>query len=203
MTCDDVQESFSVYRNFMPDDTWKMAMDEHMRLCEECREQFQFWEESERLIREFSDEDSFVPSEQSHQLSRNVMDRIFDEQPWMAPVTEKNYSFSKGFRRNLSIMIAACMALFGCSLFILLFGQKNATGGMDVTAMQGLMDTGFASTERMISASGFYAEVPIASISDPLVLKLVPTFPQYYVALSLIGLVMALLTLNWLSRTRN
>ncbi|MNW18862.1 hypothetical protein D3C71_2185930 [compost metagenome] len=52
-------------------------------------------------------------------------------------------------------------------------------------------------------AAGFYAEVPVASISDPFVLKVVPAFPQYYVALSLLGLVMALLTLNWLSRTRN
>jgi len=201
MNCTEVQSLFGSYWDLPHDNDCRAEMDEHMKYCEKCAEEFRIWEESERLIRDFSD-DNYIIGPLDH-VNRSVMDRIFKEQSWMAPVAGKSYSFTKQFRRNLALIIAGGMAVFGCSLFVLLFQQRKHTGGTDIQMMSGLMDTGIASDEKATFTTSFYSEVPIASISDPLVLKIVPTFPQYYVALSLLGLVAALLMLNWLSRTRS
>jgi len=201
MNCTEVQSLFGSYWDLSQDNDSRAKMDEHLEHCDKCAEEFRFWEESEQLIRDFSD-DNYTVGPLDH-INRSVMNRIFEEQAWIAPVSGKSYTFTKQFRRNLALIVAACMAIFGCSLFVILFQQQKHAGGTDLHVMSGLMDTGIASAEKASFASGFYSEVPIASISDPFVLKIVPAFPQYYVALSLLGLVMALLLLNWISRTRS
>lgn len=201
MRCEDWQNKFSMYWNLPEDDPERIEMEAHMLDCEQCAGQFRLWEESEELIRQLAEEAALaVPSEH---VNRTVMDRIYSEQSWLMPVPSKSYQFSKSFRRNLAIVIAACMAMFACAFFVFVFDNRNATPQEEMQQLSGLIDTVNASSDSVFMTAGFYAEVPVASISDPFVLTIVPAFPQYYVALSLLGLVMALLILNWLSRTRN
>lgn len=201
MKCAEVQDKFALYWDMPEDDPDRIEMEAHLLDCQECAELFGVWEESELLIREYSEES--LPIGPSDHVRRSVMDRIYAEQSWFMPVPSKSYQFSKSFRRNIAILIAACMAMFACAFFVFVFDYREAPTKAEMQAMTGLIDTVNASGDAKMWTAGFYAEVPVASISDPFVLQVVPTFPQYYVALSLLGLVMALLILNWLSRTRH
>lgn len=201
MNCNDAQEKFGEYWDLSEQDEVRKAIDRHLLDCKDCAVQFQLWEESEDIIRFLSDEaESLGPTEH---VNRNVMERIYAEQAWLMPVTHKSYHFSKSFRRNIALIIAACMAMFACAFFVFVFDNQESSSKAEIAQLSGLIDTANAAGDGMVISAGFYAEVPVASISDPFVLKVVPAFPQYYVALSLLGIVMALLILNWLSRTKN
>jgi hypothetical protein len=201
MKCVEVQNRFPQYWDMDDDNEEWIAIEAHVLDCPHCSILFHDWEDTDEMLGELANEPSFFgPSEH---INRSVMDRIYAEESWLMPVPSKSYQFSRSFRRNLAIIIAACMAMFACAFFVFVFDYRDVTPQEEIMQLSGLMDTGNVTGDNSIMAAGFYAEVPVASISDPFVLKVVPAFPQYYVALSLLGLVMALLTLNWLSRTRN
>jgi len=200
MKCLDVQQSFGVYWDLPEDDSERQAVDEHLLTCEECREEFRIWEESEQLIRQFSEyDDETGPVDH---VNRGVMDRIYAEQSWFMPVQSRSYQFTKTFRRNTAAIIACCMAMFICGLFFLLMGNDDSSS-IEVAKLTGLLETANAASDASLIGNDFYADVPVASISEPIVLNVVPTIPQYWIALSLLGMVMTLLILNWLSRTRH
>jgi hypothetical protein len=200
MNCNDAQDKFCEYWDLSEHDGDRIAIDAHLHECKACAEEFRLWEESDDMIRFLTEEDdSFGPTEH---VNRSVMDRIYAEQSWLMPVPHKSYQFSKSFRRNIALIIAACLAMFASAFFVFIFDNQGGVSQAEIAELSGLMDTANASGDGLITA-GFYAEVPVASISDPFVLKVMPAFPQYYVALSLLGIIMTLLILNWLSRTRS
>ncbi|MNZ62971.1 hypothetical protein D3C78_811080 [compost metagenome] len=201
MNCTDAQNKFVEYWDLSEHDDERIAIDQHLLHCADCAEQFRIWEESEDMIRILSEEEAIIgPIEH---VNRSVMDRIYAEQSWLMPVPSKSYHFSKSFRRNFAIIVAACMAMFACAFFVFIFDNGNLATQAQVAEISGLMDTANVSGDGLMITAGFFTEVPVASISDPFVLKVVPAFPQYYVALSLLGLIMTLLILNWISRTRS
>jgi len=201
MKCEDAQLKFSLYWDLPEDDAERVDLEAHLLECQACSEHFQFWEESESMVDMFPETDEVVGP--ADHVNRSVMDRIYAEQSWLMPVAQKSYHFSKAFRRNVAIIIAACMAMFATAFFVFVFDSGETPAQAQVAQLSGLLETVNASGGGLVINAGFYAEVPVASISDPFVLQLVPTFPQYYVALSLLGIIMTLLILNWLSRTRN
>ncbi|WP_042162392.1 anti-sigma factor family protein [Paenibacillus gorillae] len=201
MNCEDVQHKFSMYWELSEEDPVREEMEAHLLECDHCTEQFRLWEESESLIRfmpEAEDEDHLGPIDH---VNRNVMDRIYAEQSWLMPVAQKSYHFSKSFRRNLAIVIAGCMAMFTCALIFFVIDYENHPSDEKMAQLTGLMDTANASGSGLVISAEY--EVPVASISDPFVLKVVPAFPQYWAALALLGIIITMLILNWLSRTRN
>lgn len=200
MNCHDVQQSFGVYWDLTEEDSERKLVDEHLLTCESCSEEFRIWEESEQLIRHFSeDADEIGPIDH---VNHGVMDRIYAEQSWFMPVAAKSYQFSRTFRRNVTAIIACCLAMFVVGLFYVVTGNHDSSS-IEVAKLTGLIETADAASDPNIIDAKFYADVPVASISDPIVLNIVPTVPQYYVALSLLGIIMTLLILNWFSRTRN
>ncbi|SDW30191.1 anti-sigma factor [Paenibacillus sp. CF384] len=200
MKCLEVQQSFGVYWDLSEDDSERKSVNEHLLTCETCREEFRIWEESEQLIKFFSDHSEEIGP--IDHLNTGVMDRIYTEQSWYMPVSNRSYQFSKSFRRNVTAIIACCMAMFVSGLFYLLKGIGNSSS-VEVAKLTGLLETANVASDSSVISADFYADVPVASISDPIVLNIVPTVPQYYVALSLLGIIITLLILNWFSRTRN
>ncbi|MBO9600364.1 MAG: hypothetical protein J7559_21410, partial [Cohnella sp.] len=67
----------------------------------------------------------------------------------------------------------------------------------------GVMDTANAFSSDHGFGSSMHLEVPVASLGDSIMLNVTPAMPQYWVALSMLGIVMTLLILNWLSRVRS
>ncbi|MFF2482179.1 anti-sigma factor family protein [Paenibacillus sp. NPDC058071] len=202
MTCEEIQARFSVYLDLAEDDGEREEMEAHLLECEQCAEQFRLWEESESMIHLLSDSaensETFGPLDH---VNRAVMERIYAEDSWLKPVVEKSYHFSKSFRRNLAIVIAGCMAVFACALIFFVTENKASTPPEQMAQLTGLMDTANVSGSSLVITADY--EVPVAGVTDPFVLQVVPSYPQYWAALSLLGIVITLLILNWLSRTRN
>ncbi|MFC4777579.1 anti-sigma factor family protein [Paenibacillus sp. GCM10023252] len=201
MNCNEAQDLFAEYWDLTPGHSRREAVDSHLQHCSDCLSQFKLWEESEELIRRLSMNDELIGP--IDHVNREVMDRIYAEDSWLLPVNHKSYQFSRHFRRNLAIVIASCLAMFACGLFFFLFGADQSATEEQMATLTGLMDTANASGDGAFIQAEFSTEVPVASISDPFVLQVVPTYPGYWVALSLLGVIMTLLILNWLSRTRN
>lgn len=204
MKCDDVQDKFCEYWDLPEQSPERRAVDDHLLACESCAEQFRLWEESERLIRDFSVQEEVIGP--VDHLNRGVMERIYAEQSWLRPIAHKSYHFSHSFRRNTAILTACLMAIFMSALLFFAFQNhtaETASSTEKVHQLTGLIETANASSDSTLITAKFSTEIPVASISDPFVLQVVPTYPQYWIALSLLGIIMTLLILNWLSRTRS
>lgn len=199
MKCHEVQELLSAFWDLPEDDADRIRVENHLEHCAECTQQFKIWEESQQLILKFTEESDIIPGA-GVDLSRNVMDRIYAESAWMMPVNNRTYSFSLKLRRNLSALIACFMAIFLSSFLYLMVmgGTSDADRLNQLTEMMPTVIGG----DMSISADLNLGEIPVASIGDPPVLNVVPTYPHYWIALSLLGITFSLLVLNWLARVR-
>lgn len=202
MKCAEVRDAFVNYWDLAEDDAVRQAIDSHLLECEHCAEQLLAFEEIDAsLLGEFSLSSAEI-GELEH-VNREVMSRIYAEQSWLLPVTQRNYTFSRTFRRNLAAFLACCMAIFVCAFVYLLVDGKQPDSSQQLANLTGLIDTASASDGISTISAEFYKEVPVASISDPIILSGVPTVPQYWVALSMMGIIMTLLILSWFTRTRS
>ncbi|QAY66149.1 anti-sigma factor family protein [Paenibacillus protaetiae] len=204
MKCEDAQDNFCEYWDMAEDSDIRREVDDHLLNCGSCAEQFRLWEESGQLIQSLSFEEEIIGP--VDHINKGVMERIYSEQAWLRPVAHKSYQFTRSFRRNIAIVTACFMAMFSSALLYFLFhGSPSSSGASSekVKQLTGLIETANASSDSMPITAHFISEVPMASVSDPFVLKVVPAYPQYWVALSILGIIMTLLVLNWISRTRN
>jgi len=199
MKCEEASEWISVYRELPESSQERLAVDEHIAQCPECAEQFRWWDESADLISQLPIMDETGISDwQSDSLSRDVMNRIYTEQSWYMPAVRKTYAFTQGFRMKIALLLSGLFAVFGCAF---LYTAWNRLSGGDNHAV-GVMETAnaFAVGDGAVAQT---VVVPVASLSDPIVLHVSPTMPEYWVALSLLGMIMMLLILNWFSRVRS
>jgi hypothetical protein len=199
MKCEEAGEWFGIYRDLPEDSAERLAVDEHVRECAECAEEFGIWEESALLIHElpFDDVQEDEPVT-SAWMNQNVMNRIYAEQSWYMPTVRRTYSFTYAFRRKVAVILAALLALFVCGFLYTVFG---GIGGAKSEAT-GIMDSANAFAASHQSADSPYLEIPVASLSDPIMLNVSPAMPEYWIALSIVGMIMTLLILNWFSRVR-
>lgn len=197
MKCGETSEWFGVYRDLPPDSPERLAVDEHVAGCPDCAEEFRIWEESADLIRGLPEFE--VPEERvwvADQLNHQVMNRIYSEQSWYMPAARRSYAFTAGFRRKVALLLAGLLAVFGCGF---LYSAWNRISGRNAN-LTGVMETANA----VSSGDGAMTmDVPMASLSDPYVLHVTPVMPEYWVALSLLGMIIMLLILNWFSRVRS
>lgn len=196
MKCDEISDWIGLYHDMPEDAPEKLAFDEHIRTCECCAEELRLWDESAELIRLLPTED--IELDQSASVSaikQNVMGRIYAEESWYMPAARRSYAFTASFKRRVAGVLAGVFALFTIGLLYTLY----------TSAMHD--SSGFAESASAFSASHRFTnslvlEVPVASLSDPFVLQVSPTMPAYWIALSLYGLIMTLLILNWFARVR-
>jgi hypothetical protein len=169
----------------------------HVQECSECAEEFQMWEESAQLIQELPINDADEENEQiaSAWLNQNVMNRIYAEQKWYMPTVRRTYSFSFGFRRKVAGVLAAMFMLFVCGFLYTVFSPEGGVSGKRSGA------DAFAVSHQY--GDSIHLDVPVASLSDSMMLNVSPSMPEYWVALSIVGMVMTLLILNWFSRVRS
>ncbi|QJC51882.1 hypothetical protein HGI30_10200 [Paenibacillus albicereus] len=195
MKCEEVQDALALYWDVPEGDPLKQSVDLHLKHCIACRQEYELWEESERLIQELSGAEAYELAERAEEVNRTVMDRIHaeDHLDW---TLRRRFSLNRALGARLSAAVAACLAMFCTSLLYVLFGRS---GGADES--KGMMDTASASSSPVFKAS-ISGDIPVATVSDPLLLSLVPREPQYWIILSVLGLVMTMLMTGWLSRIR-
>ncbi|MBW5446622.1 hypothetical protein GE107_11175 [Cohnella sp. CFH 77786] len=199
MNCEEISEWFGIYRDFPEFAPERLAVDSHVAGCPDCAEQFRLWQESAELIRELpfaeeAEESIWV----SDGLNRQVMDRIYAEQAWYMPAVRKTYAFTNGFRKKVAVLMAALLAVFGCAFLYTAWNRLSGEEGRPTGVMEtaSVMSSGVGDGIQTV-------DVPVASLSDPIVLHVSPVMPEYWVALSLLGMIMMLLILNWFSRVRS
>jgi hypothetical protein len=208
MKCSDIQELFGVYWDLPNDDLRRVAVDKHVKHCASCAEEFQIWEESTILIRNIAEHDDMP--EYTPPISQKVMNRIYEDESWRIPVPDRIYAISFKQRRNLTVVIAACLALFVFSfLFSIVYqGSPEATMQADSSIFQLQAPQALPTATVKASMNGHNMKSAVASLNptfvDPLGFNvgLIHSYPHYLLVLSLLGLTCTMLIMNWLSRTK-
>jgi predicted anti-sigma-YlaC factor YlaD len=204
MKCSEVQEIFCLYWDLPKDDLRRIRVDEHTKRCASCAEEFDIWKESTHLIQAaaLSSIERTAPA----QISSGVMERIYSSESWRIPVPDRTYNISYRLRRQLTVIIAFCLALFMFSALSSIFLINGLNEPKSKVELGGLLPVANALGEEELGSSDFTSieGVAVASLSDPLVLKVgvIQTTPDYLFALSFLGLIGALLIMNWLSRIK-
>jgi hypothetical protein len=202
MRCDDILELMVNYDDLPEGDWSRVRIDEHVKKCKSCADELSFWLESATLIQTatYSDVSNVQPNVS---LSGSVMDRIYSDEKWRIPVSEKLYAIPYRLRLRLTTLIASFLALFCCSIvYSLLSPNGNDAANVPSPGVFGVNALGGN------DSNDFYINMaeglPMASIGEPFVLglPLVEAYPDYFLAISLLGLIAALLTMNWFVRIR-
>lgn len=202
MKCDEVRERIVEYGEWPENDWNRRRVDEHVKGCRACAEELRLWQESASLIQAIDFEADVEALRERGRMSSSVMNRIYADESWRLPVNEKLYAIPHRLRIRLMSLIAGCLAMFGCAFLYYMMEPEPTTsyvpssGVLSVSALGGSENAGLA----LAGLDG----IPVASIGDPIILGLpvVDSYPDYLLVLSLIGLICALLTLNWLARIR-
>jgi hypothetical protein len=201
MNCEEAGQWFGEYWDLPEGSPERLAVDKHISECASCKEEFRIWEESAVLIHELPlDDRLFEEPVMAQSVNDNVMNRIYAEQSWFMPAVRRTYAFSYGFKRKVAILLAGLLAVFVCGFLYTTFGNISNSN----EHFSGVMETANAfSSSHKFGGNSMHLEIPVASLSDPFVLDVSPAMPEYWVALSMIGIVMTLLIMNWISRVRS
>jgi hypothetical protein len=207
MNCNDVQEWFGDYFDLPPMDDRRKDVDEHIRGCLSCEEEFRIWSESAELIR--SSQDMPQPIEQHGGITGSVMGRIYAGEKWRIPVNHRIYAIPYKTRRNYTAIISLCLAMFIFSLLFLLSSGGQTAGDQPVPKENTIY--GFHQAAS-ISDSGSDQPMDVRSMTkvatastqmnlmEPLMLDPIHSYPDYLLVLSILGLIATMLILNWFSR---
>lgn len=199
MNCEETGEWFGIYWDLSDDSAERLAVDAHVKGCKSCSDEFRMWEESTQLIHDMPGSDYGQEEPLSTELvNQNVMNRIYTEQSWYMPAVRRTYSFTFAFRKKVAALLAALFAIFICGFLYSSLGQINGNNSDG----SGVMETANAFSVRQFG-DGVHLDVPVASLSDPIMLNVTPAMPEYWIALSMFGMIMTLLILNWFSRVRS
>ncbi|CAI6059630.1 hypothetical protein PAECIP112173_01731 [Paenibacillus sp. JJ-100] len=203
MNCNEAQELFALVWDLPDSHPQRIAFKAHLAGCEECSEQFDVWEEAQILLHSIPVP---VTEQQAERVNRNVMDRIYMESPWLLPEEAKVNRFSAVIRKHMSLWIAAFLAIFLCSfLYMAMFKPEVSEAEKSNAMTTGILETGVAGSTS--SSSGLYKyNIPQAdqgSIIEPFVVSMSPAYPQYWMALSLLAIGMALFSLGRMHRSTN
>ncbi|WP_199614941.1 anti-sigma factor family protein [Paenibacillus alkalitolerans] len=203
MKCNEIRELFGDYWD-LPESDWnRVRVDEHVKRCPECADEFEMWRESAELIQSTAAFAMGPHIVSQGNMSVKVMDRIYADESWRMPVASKMYSIPNHLRVRFTAIIACCMALFVCGFLYNLAAPGSA--GSDMTTA-GVITVGALGGEE---GSEFAIEglggIEVASIGEPVVLAMpaVDSYPDFMLVLSFLGFIFALLTMNWFARIRS
>lgn len=203
MKCEDIQQWLSEYWDWPEEEIRRHQVNHHIRSCSACREEFRMWQESAKLIQDYSEAGRMNASEP--RVTDSVMNRIYADEAWRIPIPHRTYNISYRMRKIMTLMMAFFLAVFVVSLFHSLTTVKAEEPRNEWMTIAPVAQTINASILDAGDDDAILQGVPIASISDPLVLRIgtVNPDPNYWIAFSLLGIVSIILTMIWLSRVRS
>lgn len=198
MKCCEAQELFGLMWDLPETDPRRLMLQQHLSTCSDCAAEFHLWEESHHLIQTLSDEE--VTDTQLDAVNRNVMERIYQESPWLIQDQSKPFAVSSITRRHLSMWIAGCLMLF---LVSFLFFMTMDHSSSKAAPANGILPTGVAGSSTLLPQQEKY-NIPAlnSGIIEPLVVTMGPSHPQYWMVLSILSIALALFSLRRLSRIR-
>lgn len=198
MNCKEAQELFGMIPE-LPDNHPQLKMLEwHTLGCESCAAEYQIWKESLNAIYAFPVE---ISDEQAEGINRRVMDRIYAESPWLAPNVEES-KVTRGIRRRISIWAACFLAVFISSFLLLMIGSSKQDNEA-TKPMTGILPAVVAVSDIEASEE-FTLTMPSPSrgIVEPFAARMGPSYPQYWMILSMAGMGLALFSWKGIRRAR-
>ncbi|GAA4843782.1 hypothetical protein GCM10023310_22090 [Paenibacillus vulneris] len=209
MKCEDIQELLGTYWDLPEHDLKRQCVDEHIKTCSYCAMEFEIWRESTELIKSAAGAEELA--EISTPISRNVMNRIYEDESWRVPVTDRMYAISFKLRRNITAVVAFCLALFIFSFVYSITHQAapEMTASTSGSAVFGRIgDPVVVAGSQSDSMNVHTMPSAVASLkgfSEPFMYQVGPihTFKDYLIFVSLLGLTCTLLIMNWFSRTKS
>ncbi len=209
MKCEDIQELLGVYWDLPENDLKRQRVDEHIKSCSCCAIEFEIWQESTELIKSAADAEEL--NEISTPISRSVMNRIYEDESWRVPVADRMYAFSFKFRRNITAVVAFCLALFIFSFVYSITHQAapETVASSGSSAVFGRIGDPVVVAGSISESMNVHtmpsAVASLKGFSEPFMYQVGPihTFKDYLIFVSLLGLTCTLLIMNWLSRTRS
>ncbi|WP_028593546.1 hypothetical protein [Paenibacillus assamensis] len=201
MKCAEALEWISVYSDMPEDDPQRLSIQSHLSVCEGCAEEYLIWAASEAWTDDLV-ESSLAEAEINGPItfdSSLVMDRIYSEQEWLMPVHRRSHVMSLKMRNILVGVMSFCIVVFMSSLIVMaVYPNKAETGPSDQSGIIPTAIAGSNSTELDITIG----DVPYSETSEPLILQVVPTIPEYWIVYSLVGIIIASLLYHYLARMR-
>lgn len=199
MNCREAQELFGLIPDLPDDHPQRKMLEWHILGCEYCAAEYTVWQQSMEIVHDLP---VSVSIEEAERVNRKVMDRIYAESPWLAPGGEHG-TITRTLRRRVSIWSACFLAVFLCSFLIFViggYGQSNQS----IKPVTGVMQPAVI-TADMDSSSGL-PMFDLSSVSrgvvEPFVVQIGPAYPQYWMVLSMAGMVLAFISFKGIRRAR-
>ncbi|MDO7905051.1 anti-sigma factor [Paenibacillus sp. JX-17] len=207
MKCREAKEVFGLLEELPEHDLRRIRAKRHVEQCPVCSSEQEEWEELRLLMMSIPDE---VTDAQAEAVNRNVMNRIYAESPWLVPGEVKQTRVPPVIRSHLRLWIAAFVALFLCSFIYWMTDQPvaheqaadSAAAQHETVQATGILPTGIAGSPQTAEQFNYNIPVPKNGITDPLVVSMAPAYPQYWMALSLLALCLAIVSIRWVHRVR-
>ncbi|RUT36070.1 zf-HC2 domain-containing protein [Paenibacillus zeisoli] len=199
MNCSEAQEYFGLIWDLSEDDPRRKNLEWHILGCESCAAEYEIWKETQGIIHNLQMD---IQPDQAERMNRAVMDRIYAESPWLAPAEPEARKTSYILKRRLAFWIAGFLAIFMCSLLYFMLPGSTEVSTPDVNN-SGLLPIAIAGSDSVINADHVY-DMPDVSrgIIDPLIVKMSPVYPEYWMLLSMLALGLALFSWRGLRRIR-
>lgn len=198
LKCDDILKYIDQYWLMDDSNNLKIEIEAHLCDCEHCSQLFDVGLFS---IDEPSSWQTQTMTADGVKITQDVMSRIYSEDSWAKPVQEKSYQFTKKFKRNTGIVVAASIVILFIGLFSFLSQDAQVASNYTEVTESGVIDVAVA-TSSSPTTDILTEHVAVASLSDPIIMEAVPSYSQYYVALAIIAIIGTLLILNWFTRTK-
>lgn len=199
MNCREAQELFGLMRDLPEQDPQRRMLEWHLLGCDSCAAEYRQWEESLEMLQYTPIE---VTEEQAEEVNRRVMDRIYAESPWLAPDVKRGVS--RRFRRRVMIWAASFLAVFLFSSALLLMDQVSP-GQQVAEPRTGILPTAVAAADTNAEIYGdltFALPGESRGIVEPFAVQMGPAYPQYWMMLSMGGMLLALVSWKGLRRSR-
>ncbi|GGH24314.1 zf-HC2 domain-containing protein [Paenibacillus segetis] len=198
MNCKEAQELFGMMPELPDNHPQRRMLEWHTLGCESCAAEYQIWKESLNAMHAFSVE---ISDEQAEGINRRVMDRIYAESPWLAPQAEEA-KVTRGMRQRVSIWAACFLAVFLCSFLLLMMGNSKQHNEA-AKPMTGILPAVVAVSDIEASEE-FTLTLPSSSrgIIEPFAAQMGPSYPQYWMILSMAGMGLALFSWKGIRRAR-
>lgn len=201
MNCDETRELFGSIMDLPSDHPERVAFDWHIMSCESCSAEYAIWQESLEMIQDYAHE---VTYEQGEAINRSVMARIFADRDSLVDALETGTQTSRSFRSRLVMWATGCFIVFLCSSLFFIFSTSTTGQGDKITNQTGILPAAVATTG--VDSTGAIS-LNLSNVSrgivTPFVAHIGPTYPQYWMILSLAGMALVLFSWKGLRRIKN
>lgn len=206
MKCDEAQDLMIEYSDQMLPEVTKRRVDQHLASCDSCKEEYEVWAESSKLIRSDKEQSSQIVSTIS--IVDAVMARILSEEKWAIPIGRKVFTLTARMRRIGASAAVILLMLCGFTIFAN-SNQDASLAGADFPS-QSKMEV----VSSALSSSDGIAEVtsepdPATAIAStdsapaPVMIENASPNsggPNYSIILSFFGILITVIAMSWMMR---